>query len=236
MVHFVKSNMEKNMHKFKRREPAQLAATDRVTKEHGSRESDSKQAVLDAAQKLISQYGYAGFSMRDLAQHSGLAKATLYHHFEDKREIFLQVLKRDLIYVRDHLAAAAASPGDLATRLGTVASVFFAVANERGVLLLSTLRQAADMDNEFYELMRDYRHELHRPIVEMLDAGMADGSIRSVDADLAAMSFFGILQVFATRRLLINDMQLDDQAVDFIIDFVLKGLATSPTTATDGFA
>src|SRR5689334_16920449 len=126
---------------------------------------DSKEAVLDAAQRLINQYGYAGFSMRDLAQQSGLAKATLYHHFEDKREIFLQVLQRDLAVVRDHLTAAASTPGDFATRLRNVATAFFALTSDRGMILFSTLRQAAGMEGEFCLLMRDYRNELNRPIV-----------------------------------------------------------------------
>jgi TetR/AcrR family transcriptional regulator, mexJK operon transcriptional repressor len=189
---------------------------------------DSKEAVLDAAQRLINQYGFTGFSMRDLAQQSGLAKATLYHHFEDKREIFLQVLERDLTIVRDRLAAAAAVPGDLRTRLHNVAMTFFELTSERGALLLSTLRQAAGMEQEFCLLMRSYRDQLHRPIVEVLVEAMADGTIRSIDPELATMSFFGILQVFTSRNLLMADIELDEKAADFVLDFVLNGLLPTP--------
>jgi AcrR family transcriptional regulator len=188
---------------------------------------DSKAAVLDAAQRLINQYGYSGFSMRDLAQQSGLAKATLYHHFEDKREIFLQVLHRDLTFVRDRLAEAAETPGSAATRLRKVATTFFDIAGERGMLVLSTLRQAAGMEREFCLLMRDYRDELHRPIVKLLGDAMAEGTIRPIDPELATMCFFGILQVFVSRHLLMNDLELDENAVDFILDFALKGLSAS---------
>jgi AcrR family transcriptional regulator len=199
------------------------------TVEHPSTQAGpSKEAVLDAAQRLIHQYGYTGFSMRDLAQQSGLAKATLYHHFEDKREIFLQVLERDLTIVRDRLAAAAAVPGDLRTRLHNVAMTFFELTSERGALLLSTLRQAAGMEQEFCLLMRSYRDQLHRPIVEVLVEAMADGTIRSIDPELATMSFFGILQVFTSRNLLMADIELDEKAADFVLDFVLNGLLPTP--------
>lgn len=194
---------------------------------------DSKEAVLDAAQRLINQYGYAGFSMRDLAQQSGLAKATLYHHFQDKREIFLQVLKRDLAFVSTHLAAAATLPGDLPTRLGNVATAFFELTTERGMLLLSTLRQAAGMEHEFCMLMRDYRDELHRPVVELLDAAVRDGTIRPIDTELATMSFFGILQVFTSRHLLMNDFDLNKDTVDFVLDFALNGLLVKPLGETE---
>lgn len=189
---------------------------------------DSKEAVLDAAQRLINQYGYDGFSMRDLAHQSGLAKATLYHHFQDKREIFLQVLERDLHMVRDRLTEAAATPGDLRARLHAVTSAFFDLATERGVLLISTLRQASDMEQEFCMLIRDYRDELHRPIIQLLAEAMAEGTIRHVDVELATMSFFGILQVFTSRNLLMNDIELDAHSADFVIDILFNGLLPSP--------
>jgi AcrR family transcriptional regulator len=189
---------------------------------------DSKEAVLDAAQRLINQYGYTGFSMRDLAQQSGLAKATLYHHFQDKREIFLQVLERDLAIVRDRLVAAAATPGDLPTRLRHVATTFFELTTERGVLLLSTLRQAAGMEREFCQLMRGYRDQLHRPIVELLQEAITEGTIRPIDPELATLSFFGVLQIFTSRHLLMADLELDEKAVDFVLDFVLNGLLPPP--------
>lgn len=189
---------------------------------------DSKEAVLDAAQRLINQYGYSGFSMRDLAQHSGLAKATLYHHFEDKHEIFLQVLERDLITVRDRITVAAESPGTLPERIHRITMAFFELAKERGVLLLSTLRQAVGMEQEFCLLMRSYRDQLHRPIVELLTNAMANGTIRPLDAELTAMSYFGILQVFTSRHLLMADLELDEDAADFVTDFLLNGLMPTP--------
>jgi len=188
---------------------------------------DSKEAVLDAAQRLINQYGYAGFSMRDLALQSGLAKATLYHHFEDKREIFLQVLQRDLKTVHAQLVDAASIPGDLETRLRNVTRTFFDLASERGMVLLSTLRQAAGLEREFCMLMREYRDELHRPIVELFTEAIADGTIRPIDTELATLSFFGILQVFTSRHLIMNDMELDEHAVDFVLDFALRGLRST---------
>lgn len=189
---------------------------------------DSKEAVLDAAQRLIFQYGYSGFSMRDLAQQSGLAKATLYHHFQDKREIFIQVLERDLATVRDCVADAAATPGDLPSRLRAVITAFFDLTTERGTLLFTILRQAVGLEREFVTLMRSYRDELHRPIVALLDEGIASGAIRPIDTERATMSFFGILQVFTGRHLLMADLELDDNAADFVLDLFLNGLLPTP--------
>ena len=188
----------------------------------------SKAAVLDAAQRLINQYGYAGFSMRDLAQECGLAKATLYHHFADKRAIFAEVLQRDLAAVATCIQHAANTPGDFATRLYAIATAYFALARARGLLLLSTLRQAADMDAEFCNLLGDYREQVQRPVVELFANAIAAGSIRPIDPDLAALSFIGILQGMTTRHLFMHNLALDESTAAYVVDLMINGLVALP--------
>ena len=125
-----------------------MSTTEPLATTSTSSSTPSKEAVLEAAHRLIQQRGLGGFSMRDLAQHSGLAKATIYHHFQDKREIFFQVLERDLTIIRDQIVAAATTPGDLPTRLRTIIHAFFTISTEHGTLLISTLREAMSMENE----------------------------------------------------------------------------------------
>lgn len=186
--------------------------------------ADSREIVLDAAHRLINQYGYAGFSMRDLAHESGLAKATLYHHFQDKREIMLHVLKREMQLVSNAIAQATAMPGDLSTRLREVIVVYFTLTEDRGMLLLSTLREAAGLEAEFCDLVRSYGDEMQRPIVELLTEAIGKQIVRPIDPTLTAMTFLGVMQTFASRHLLMRDIALDAQAVDFVLDFMLNAL------------
>ncbi len=188
----------------------------------------SKEAVLDAAHRLIQERGLGGFSMRDLAQHSGLAKATIYHHFQDKREIFFQVLERDLSMMRDRIVAAANTPGDLHTRLRAIIQTFFAVSTEHGTLLMSTLREAMSMEEELYKLIRRYRTELYQPIIDVLAEGVKDGTLRPTNLELTALSFFGILHSFTGAYLVAADVQLDDNSIDHILDLLLRGILASP--------
>lgn len=184
----------------------------------------SKEAVLEAARRLIHQHGMSGFSMRELAQHSGLAKATIYHHFQDKREIFFQVIERDLVSIRDHLAAAATTPGDVSSRLRAVILAFFNISVKNGTMLISTLRETVGMEVELCTLMRRYRVEMHRPIIELLADGVESGAIRPVDLELATTCLFGMLQACTGRHMILNDIELDEKVADQIVDLLLHGL------------
>lgn len=51
-----------------------------------------RQQILDTAVHLFFTMGYEGASLRDLAQHVGINKATVYHYFESKEEILFHIL------------------------------------------------------------------------------------------------------------------------------------------------
>ena len=52
---------------------------------------DQREAILAAAASLFAQRGYAGTSMNQVAEASGLSKATLYHYFTDKYALLVQI-------------------------------------------------------------------------------------------------------------------------------------------------
>jgi AcrR family transcriptional regulator len=46
--------------------------------------ADARRTILDAAESILVEVGYAGFSMRKLVQRCGYTAPTLYHYFGDK--------------------------------------------------------------------------------------------------------------------------------------------------------
>jgi AcrR family transcriptional regulator len=52
----------------------------------------SRRAVLDAALFLFSHHGYRATSVRDIADRAKVSTGAVYHHFEDKEQIFRALL------------------------------------------------------------------------------------------------------------------------------------------------
>ncbi|HLJ75238.1 MAG TPA: TetR/AcrR family transcriptional regulator [Thermoanaerobaculia bacterium] len=57
-----------------------------------ARAEQSRRQVLDAALQLFSHRGYRATTVRDIADEAGVSTGNVYHHFEDKEQIFRTLL------------------------------------------------------------------------------------------------------------------------------------------------
>jgi AcrR family transcriptional regulator len=57
-------------------------------------EGDTRQRILDVAEQLLLQRGYAGFSYQDIAEAVGIRKASIHHHFPAKEDLGAAIVER----------------------------------------------------------------------------------------------------------------------------------------------
>jgi AcrR family transcriptional regulator len=68
---------------------------------------DVRETILDHADALLARFGYARFTVDDLARAVGIGKGTIYLHFQSKEEVALSVIDRVVLRVESALAAIA---------------------------------------------------------------------------------------------------------------------------------
>ncbi len=84
-------------------------------------EGGTRERIVQVALDLFERQGYAGTSLRDIAERLGVSKAALYYHFPSKESLLDEALAPALARVREVLAAAPADRTELVTRLVDVA-------------------------------------------------------------------------------------------------------------------
>lgn len=56
--------------------------------------TDTKQKILDAAERLIAQQGYAATSLRQIIAEAGVNLASVHYHFGSKEELLYELISR----------------------------------------------------------------------------------------------------------------------------------------------
>jgi len=84
--------------------------------------SQTREAILDAALRVIRERGLARATTKEIAKAAGFSEAALYKHFADKSEIFLGVLQERSPGFQPLHKALAAPPGS-ATVTGNLTEI-----------------------------------------------------------------------------------------------------------------
>lgn len=140
----------------------------------------TRQAVLQAAQRLFERRGYAATSMPAIAEEAGVALKTIYVHFDTKAALVHTLWDTRLggeeatlpVLEREWYRAVAQEP-DPERKLRLVAAQARRVKTRSGALL-EMIRAAAPADDDIAGLWRSIETKLldvQRAIVEQLHAG-----------------------------------------------------------------
>ena len=144
--------------------------------------SDSRERVLDAAEKLFMERGYASVTMRDIANLLGVRQAALYYHApQGKEQLFREVVDRFMQRQQQGLEdVIAAAPSHLEQQL---TAVMRWLVTQSPVDMIRMLRSDASHISESYaaELLRKVDQSMMRPLITVVQAAQQRGEIRPLD-------------------------------------------------------
>ena len=82
---------------------------------------ETRQKILDAAEKLILLRGLARVTTKEIARAIGLSEGALYRHFDHKEEIFFALMEKHLPVYLDAFQTHPAGTGMLSENLAAIA-------------------------------------------------------------------------------------------------------------------
>lgn len=205
-------------------------STDRPTQ--AERRARSRSALLEAAARGLSRYGYGHLRLEEVAREAGYTRGALYHQFRDKADLALAVIE----WVNENWMREV---GDPATRAPDPVSELLALARGHAVFCRRDIaRVVMALRVEFSghehpvgrEIERIYEAGIER-VARLIRAGRGDGSIPpGPPARTAALAFMGALEgtVIALAGQAPHDEELAARAVSGVLG--LMGPQTLPRT------
>ncbi|KQY62233.1 TetR/AcrR family transcriptional regulator [Nocardioides sp. KIGAM211] len=187
---------------------------------------------LYGAAELIAERGLDGTKIDDIAEVTGIPKATIYYHLDGKNGVLAFLLGDLLDLIAGEVGVAVSTQEDARSRLEAAVAAQLAVMVEHPFLcraLVGDLGRATRLP----DLADALRSAFYEPIEQLL----ADGSLRRVaDPSAVAMGVFGAITVAGLSAAV--EGPSEDPSADAarfaaaICALILNGLAT-PTTPED---
>lgn len=142
----------------------------------------TRQHIIAKASAIFNERGFAGCSMQDLMQATGLEKGGLYRHFTSKEELAVEAFKYSLQEVITARMGVAEEVAGAIPRLRQVVRAFVHLPSPipGGCPLMNAAADAEISSKEIRLLAREGLRNWKSKIGDILDEGIRNGEIRAV--------------------------------------------------------
>ena len=189
--------------------------------------------ILESAEILFSEKGFEGTSISAIAKVAEVSKANIYHHFESKEALYIQVLKSACKDFGNIVNGLTNDRGLLADRLGKFASthIYDLEKRNRGTRLI--LRELLE-DNQNRQLLfaDNVASDHFKHLLGVIQNSQQSGEVREdIDPAVVATLMLGAnIFFFMAKGTLqhLDDFNLSDSPADFghaVADIITHGIS-----------
>lgn len=197
----------------------------RIVDEH-MREA-TRTRILRIAQSEFARLGFDQANINVIAEQAGIGKGTIYLYFENKRELFLAMLRHIASRQLAEVRAVLATEGTIHARLQRLFQAFARLAKEESdsfnVLMSALYGVNRSFQAEATRLLRDYV----AIIALMLEQSQARGEIHCPRVEATALMVLSLTESYVLSARVLGHTEQDiTRQARAVADLVLAGIGT----------
>jgi AcrR family transcriptional regulator len=190
-----------------------------------SKGEETKERILHQAAGLFNTRGYAGASISDIMQVTGLKKGGIYNHFQSKDDLALQAFDYAVDLIKQRYRGALKNKRHAVERLDGIISVFQAnidnPAIEGGCPLLNTAVESDDAHPVLRKRAQTVMDSWRDMVCKVIQKGIARGEIRAqVNPDEVATVMITLLEGAVMMSKLYDDSIHLERAINHLNHYI----------------
>ena len=130
-----------------------------------------REAILDAAAALVTEHGLRSATMSQIAERTGIGRATLYKYFPDIEAILLAWHERQIIGHLEYLADVRDRAGDARGKLEAVLEAYALISHESHGHHDTELAAFLHRDAQVARAQRQLRDLIRDLLIEVAETG-----------------------------------------------------------------
>jgi AcrR family transcriptional regulator len=196
------------------------------------RDLSGRGRILREARRLFTDQGFAAVSMQQIADAAAINKATLYHHFQDKEDLFVSVMAEEFARMGAGLGASIAEPASLREQLQRVAAHVLASRHSDFGRLSADLR--VHVSEQKRSALMDNCSAPWSVVRVAIEQAIERGEVRQVDAELVARMFFAMVgsQIWWSRFGTVRP-EPDEGLPVMLADLLLDGIGLAGSNSPE---
>jgi AcrR family transcriptional regulator len=152
----------------------------------------ANELFLRAATELINEEGYVGASVEKISARLNVSKGSFYHHHETKEELVIACFERTFEVMRTLIRRAEEVGGSGYQVLANAAAALVEYQMSGSARLLRASAITSTPESIQPQLLGEF-DRISLRLASLISDGIADGSLRPVDTNVAAQTLTGMI-------------------------------------------
>jgi TetR/AcrR family transcriptional regulator len=189
---------------------------------------DVRERIVGSALRCFAEKGYAGTSLREIAEAARTTKPMIYYYFKSKEGLYSSTLGDLLQQFADSIDQATHPEDDPIEKLRSFCDTYLRYFQSQEPHIAFVVREVFGLGVDIMsEFGRNLDERIRSRLKRILEEGAHHGIFRGDDVENSTIAIMGILIMFILRRVFSDNIELDrDAAVAQVIDFYVGGLQT----------
>jgi AcrR family transcriptional regulator len=167
----------------------------RPTSRVARRRDRRKAEIVRTATELLSEHGYQGMNLEDVAEQTDIAKATLYHYFSGKDELVAAVIEALTVEVNRRLEQELDKVSDRSylEQIRTLIREQVRILTDTAPEVATVFSSPKTWPESIQEIIKDSRRRHDAIFRRVVEAGLAAGEFDCPNPDVALQCLHGVL-------------------------------------------
>jgi len=157
--------------------------------------------IIEAAERLFAQKGFAATGMRAIAQGAKVSIGAIYHHFSGKDEILERIIREEIERRQAFLEGLRQRGLPLKEQIQGLVKMHFTLLQERSDAARLFLRERFDPSPSLRAKIQDLYGKMADYVAELIGQGITNGEIRPCSPLLTAYEILGMVEAVSLRAL-----------------------------------
>ncbi len=193
-----------------------------------TRNQDKREQIVEAGLKVFAAKGYRKTSVEDIIREAKVARATFYHYFKSKKDIFLELtgLILDNIYniVADDFKTFPNTEQEVVERMEHALRLSFEYFRDNRAFAAVYFSEAMGMNPQLDVKVIQFQTRASALVAGVVKEGQEKGMFRDVDPYIVGSTLAFAPQHIAILWMLTGEQADVTQLVDSLVDFLFYGL------------
>ncbi|NMB10701.1 MAG: TetR/AcrR family transcriptional regulator [Firmicutes bacterium] len=162
-----------------------------------SGDGGKRERILAAALDIFSTQGFSNTTVQEIAERARVGKGTFYTYFPSKEDALTYLLDEGLTHMGQHIESKVQTLKGSVVKLQAIVQEQLRYFHNHQPLCRLITREVWGHNDQSSSLAQRIRSSYIKMLQEVIDNGIKEGELRTLDSETVATALYGMISIVA---------------------------------------